>query len=269
MKIFKTLIIFITAAGLIACSSTSTDVSSQFNSDNPGYLSLGFIQAQSYNPTIDHGLVTQYKLTITGSGIAEDIINYYPAGTEAVTFEGFPHGSTIRVTIEALNANGITVRRGYSEDITIIGGQSVSSDITVNNVPIFANVRDGATVYNNRFVPKVFAPGEIQFQISDLFNESQSVMTDQVSNLTQFSISTSDDDSIMPIYAGQLDTGTHSLTVQDNQTGEASTIEVTVLDGSNKKALTTTAGDYLGSLISPDNSFKNNLYIYNTLLTEQ
>lgn len=238
-----------------ACGSGSTV-------NNPGFLSLDFVPAQNFDPNADHGQVSKYKLTITGSALETDMETYYPVDTEAVTLEGFAGGSTIRVMIEAINVNDVCVRRGRSDDISIKGGQNVSASVTVNNVPIFANVRDGATVYNNRFVPKIFAPGAIDFQISDLFNESNSIIVDQISNESVFSISESSDLSILTINAPTLANGTHQLTVKDEDTDESSTIQVTVLDGTRQKGLLTTSGNYLGSLMSPANANEYNLATY-------
>lgn len=260
----KTIVIILVLTIIIACNQPSSNTNGP---KIPGFISLGFKTAQSFNPTAEHGKIAQYKLTIAGSGLAEPIINYYSADTKEITFEGLPSESNIRIMIEAINTNGICVRRGKSNDIKILGGQTIAADITVNNVPIFANVRDGAVVYNNRFVPKIFAPGEIPFQISDLFNEQLTTIKDQISDSSTFSISTSDNDSVMPVYVQTLPPGSHKLTVQDDKTGESSTINITVLDGSNKKPLITTAGGYLGSMISINHDH-NNLIKLNKRLVE-
>jgi len=247
---------------MVLLSSCGTNSNFEFNNDNLGFLSLGLTSAQSFNPNADHGKIVKYKLIITGSAITDPIERFYPVDTNEVTIEGFPASSTIRVVIEAININDVCVRRGTSEDILIKGGQNVSSTITINNVPIFANVRDGAIVYNNRFAPKIFAPGEINFELSDLFNGSKSLIEDQVTNLTRFSINVSENDSIMSINAPILSLGTHNLTVEDINSGEASTILITVLDGAQKKALTTTAGNYVGSIMSVNTSWETNFIDY-------
>lgn len=257
----KKLLIIVSIILFTACGSSS-DVSGLFNSDNPGYLSLGFTQAQDFNPNADHGQISKYKLTISGSSLDTPIERYYPVGTKDVTFEGFPGGSTLRVKIEAINVNDICVRRGLSEDILIKGGQYVSSNITINNVPIFANVRDGATVYNNRFAPKVFAPGEITFQLSDLYNGSNSVIVDQITNESLFSISSDISYSVTNINAPTLSVGSHELEVEDPDTNESSNIKITVLDGTKQKGLPTTAGNYVGSLMNFNTDLANNFVMY-------
>lgn len=250
---------------LVACGSGGDN---GVTSSNAGYLSLDFVAAQDFNPNADHGQVTKYKLTLTGSEIETPIEAYYPTDTKEVTFEGFPGGSTVRVMLEAINVNNLTVRRGRSNDILIKGGQNVGATVIVNNVPIFSNVRDGATVYNNRFVPKVFALGAITFQISDYFGDRNSVIVDQITGQSHFSISESSELSIISVQAPKLDEGVHELVVKDIETGESSAITVTVLDGSNQKGLPTTAGSYMGTLMSSSGSPATNMALYHSLQTD-
>jgi len=258
-NIFCMILIFIFS---VSCGSQTKDLNSYFDSDNPGSIDLEIEEAHTFDPTIDHGKILNYKVTITGTPLTDPIIQYFPVDTEEATFEGFPHGSVIQVMVEALNTNNICVRRGRSEDITIIGGQTVTSILTIYNVPIFANVYDGAIVYNNRFSPKIFAPGQIPFELSDLFNGSTSSVEDQITHETLFSISADISDAILTINAPMFDLGIHELTVQDPTTSEASTVQISVLDGTKQKALTTTAGKYVGTLLSTEIANSSNFILY-------
>lgn len=207
-------------------------------------------ETQEFNPNVSHGEIDRYKVTIMGATLIASIVKYYEAGTTAATFDGFADGTTLTILVEYINANGLTVRRGQSQTLTITAGQTITTALDINNVPIFANVRDGATVYNNRFAPEVFAPGAIEFQVSDFFNASESVLTDTDSGLATFSISEGDPTSTLSLNVPTLSAGDHELTVIDTDTGESSTITITVLQGSTQNGLVTTVGAYLGSPMS-------------------
>lgn len=219
-------------------------------SQSQGLLFLGIQQQQNFNPNADHGQIEKYKLTISGSQLDQPIEKYYSKDEQEATIEGLPAGSQVRVELEAINSNDIVVRRGKSQSIHIIGGQNAQADLAINNVPIFANVRDGAIVYNNRFQPKIFAPGEINFQVSDTLDGHFSIIEDTVSDQTHFSISESVKDSVLTINAAEFSIGEHELMVKDPDTGEFSKIKVRVLEGQNQKALATSAGAYLGTPMS-------------------
>lgn len=246
-KIFWTLLILTLGAAITSCTGSTPN---GLPSSQTGFLSLSLNETQEFNPNVSHGEIDRYKVTITGSTLIAPIVKYYEAGTTSASFDGFADGATLTVLIEYINANGLTVRRGQSQTLTITAGQTTAAAVDVNNVPVFANVRDGATVYNNRFVPEVFAPGAIEFQVSDFFNASESILTDVDSGLASFSINEDDPTSTLSINVPELSAGDHELTVTDTDTGESSTITVTILEGATQNGLITTAGAYLGSPMS-------------------
>lgn len=248
---------------LSACNENHSDLNGIFNSSNPGYLALGFTSTQSFNPNTEHGRIKTYRLTLASSALETPIIKYFDANTKEAAFEGFPDASHLSILIEALNANNVCVRRGRSDNITIKGGQTASALVTIANVPIFANVRDGAIVYNNRFVPKVFAPGAITFSVTDSFADRQAALADTATGETQFSISEGDETSVKIIYTETLEPGDHQLTAVDTDTEESSTVNITVRDGSEARALTTSAGGYVGTSANDNNHFVNNMIVYN------
>lgn len=237
-------------------------------SGNQGYLYLQFSENQSFNPDIDHGQIDKFKVSITGDSLANPIVNYFPYDTEKAEFDGFEDGSSINVMVEAINYNEYVVRRGYSEEIQIQAGTDNPATVSINNVPIFANVKSGGTVKLNRFVPKIFAPGEIQFEIIDTFNGEDEKLEDQVSGDVSFSINSSDEDSVKPVYISFLSTGTHQLKVRDIDTGETTTITINAEEASDLPALATTAGGYVGSMMSTDIFVPSNMPYYFDLMME-
>lgn len=227
-----------------------------------GYAALSLHAAQDFNPNVVHGEISEYKVTIAGEALPSPLVRYYPAGTSEARLEGLPAGSFVTVTVEYLNVNGLVVRRGYSGNVAIRGGAVTPVEITLNNVPIFANVGDGAVVRSDRFVPTIFAPGEITVQISDEFNGEDSVLTDSVSGEASLSVSVDDSSSLLTFRPSTLSSGIHELTVQDLETGEASTITVTVLPANGAQELVTTAGGLTGLPMSSDPSEGLNAAVY-------
>jgi hypothetical protein len=215
-------------------------------------VSLSLRTAQSFNSTVVHGEITRYRVTVTGGNLSAPLVKYFDKTAKEARFDGFPLGTDVYVIVEYLNVNGVVVRRGRSEAVHIQKGNTTPVEITVNNVPIFANVKDGAIVANDRFVPKVFAPGGIPFQITDNFNGSANVMSDDTNALTTLSVSADESTSVMPFHVSLLTTGTHELSVKDPVTGESTTVKVIMVESDRKKALATTAGGNVGSLMSKD-----------------
>lgn len=218
-------------------------------------LHLNMGETAKFNPNASHGKIEKFRLRVTGSDLPQQIEQIYPYGTESATIEGLPPDSDVIVTLEAINVNDIPVRRGESQNIKIISGTNTTAELNLNNIPIFSNVRNGAIVYNNRFAPKIFAPGEINFQLSQQVGSESTLMEDIIENSTNFSIGKDITSSVMTVHTGELELGSHKLTVRDPDTEEASTIEIKVLDGKHKKGLATTAGAHLGSPIGLQSNF--------------
>jgi len=232
--------ILILATLIVSCGSGS-------GKSNPGQLYLRFVENHEFNPNADHGRIEKFKVTITGDDLESSIVQTFPYGTDRVEFDNFAGGSTVQVLIEAINPNSYVIRRGRSEDIFIKGGQANEAIVSINNVPVYANVKDGSLVNANRFVPKIFAPGGLEFEMLDAFNGSENVLTDQVTNESVFSVSADTDSSVRTIYTPFFSEGSHQLMVQDTDTGEATTISLTVYQPDRRPVLHTTAGGFVGS----------------------
>lgn len=236
--------------------------------DNQGYLKLSFIENQSFNPDIEQGQIDKFKITISGEDLPSTIVNYFPYDTDNAHFDGLTAGSSVDVMVEAINYNGYVVRRGYSPTINIGAGTTQTAQISINNVPIFANVKDGASVDINRFVPKIFAPGGLEFELVDDINNQEISLQDEISGDVTFSISDADTDATQPIFIPFLSPGTHQLKVRDVNTGESTIISINAREASTKPALMTTAGGYLGSIMSTDIYKPSNMPYYFSLVTE-
>lgn len=212
-----------------------------------GYLALQFEERNEFNPNAEPGIIDNFKITVTGDGLDLPIVKFYPADTESVQFDGFPDGASVEVKVEAINQNGFVIRRGYSDPVTIHQNQASQATVAIYNVPIFTNVKPGGYINVNRFVPHVFAPGEINFQLSDTIGEVTTSLSDTLSGEVTLSVSESSyENSTRPVHIGSLSAGEHVLSVEDPDTREATDVSVTGYQSPTNKVLTTTAGAYLG-----------------------
>lgn len=254
----KTLLtIFLISITIINCGDSSSSYDG-----NTQKINLRFIEKNEFDPFGEHGAIDKFKITVTGENLSTPIIQYYPFETESVEFEELSANTQIEILVEAINYNEMVVRRGRSGQFDIVGGQISNANIEIYNVPIFANVTDGSQVYSNRFIPKVFAPGGIQFQVIDEFNDSQSILADKVTGEATFSINENQESSIKAVYSSDLPIGTHKLTVKDVNTDEATTISIQALNSSKRKVLPTTAGGFVGGSMSKSPVGRTNLPLF-------
>ena len=249
MKSIKTNIIFIfiiTCFLVVSCGNNS-----KVGNGN-GRLALAITNDVDFDPNVDHSRIDYFLVSIEGEGIESPIKQKFGFDTESVTFEGLTAGKTITVTVEAVNYNGYAILRGVSENVMVGEDNTTVSNIIIKAVPVFANTYHNATVYTNRFVPKIYAPTDVEFEVADLFNGSESVLEDIISGDINFSVSAGDTNSVKTVYAAPLQEGTQQLTVKDTDTGESTTITINVINTGQVKALQTTAGAYMGSMMSVD-----------------
>lgn len=213
-----------------------------------GTVSLKVRYAQSFDPNAVNAEVVEYRVTVFSDSLPLPVLKVFPAGTPSATFTGFAGGAEVNVLVEYVNGDGAVIRRGRSAPVVIRAGTDTPVVVTVNNVPIFTNVKDGATVVGSRFVPRVFAPG-ISFEIEDGFNGAVSLLPDVIDGALSFSVGEGNVTQVLPVRVPPLSVGDHVLTVRDPGTGEATSVRVRAVERSGKRALTTTAGGYAGSIL--------------------
>lgn len=217
-----------------------------------GKLALAVKNAVVFDPNIDHSRIDYFLVSISGEGVAEPIKQKFGFDAEGATIEGLIAGKTVDVTIEAVNFNGYVILRGTQTGVAIGEDTTSVANISVNAVPVFANVGHNATVYANRFVPKIFAPQNVTFNVSSTVNGSESILQDSLSGDVNFSTSAGDPNFIQTIYSAPLQAGPVELTVSDVTTNESTSIIVNVIDSGTVQGLPTTAGGFVGSLMSVD-----------------
>ncbi|MBF0106345.1 MAG: hypothetical protein HQM16_13590 [Deltaproteobacteria bacterium] len=216
-----------------------------------------------FDPDIDHGQIDKFKITISGDGFKTPRVSYFPSDVSTIEINDLPTGEDVSVKAEAINYNGYTIKRGVSEPVTIVGGKTATAQITVHHVPIFANVKDGATIKLERFIPKIFATGEMDVELTDAVGTGEPlVLEDIVSGAINFSVSPATGAVVKPVFIQALSRGLHTLTVIDRETHEKTQIAVNAINASTNKPLITTSGAYLGSFDSIGSIKNSSLNLY-------
>lgn len=233
-----------------------------------GGVSLRVRYGQSSDSSGTYGVVASYRVTISSNDMTVLILREFPADTDSARFDGFSEGASLHVLVEAVNADGLTIRRGRAGPVVIRAGSDVPADVLVNNVPVFTNVKDGATVLSTRFVPRVFAPG-IAFEIEDHFGDNRETLPDAVSGEVSFSLADGTTESVLAVRIPALAAGVHVLTVRDPVTGESSCVEIRIVNRPGMPVLTTTAGGYAGPFSSDGRAAAFNLAEYFRLVAAE
>jgi len=71
------------------------------------------------------------------------------------------------------------------------------------------------------------------------------------------------------VQSAPLNSGEHTLTVRDTETGESSTIQININDAEERPVLATTAGGYAGTAMSSKGSDLSNLIYYYMLFVNE
>lgn len=242
MKLFNLAIMLLMTTVLTHCR---TD---RVIGGDTGFLALEITPAEPFNPVARHGEITRYKVTVATAGLPTPVVRYYGNDETEAEIDGLPAGSLAIVTVEYLNVNELTVRRGISPEIPIVGGEFAEAKIVVNNVPIFANVRDGAIIPANMFRPFVFAPEGMEIVLSDETGGVSRSVADVATEISVFTAPQAPQEELVGINMGLLLPGEHRLTVSSLTTGESSSVSVTIVNSVAASVLPTTAGDYFGTL---------------------
>lgn len=215
-----------------------------------GNFSLRMVAVPQFQTAIDHGQLREYRITILAGEGSTPIVRYFPAGTAEARFDSFAAGSMLDITAEVINVNGQVIRRGRVEDLKIEGGRIVPVDMSVNPVPIFANLREGARVPQNRFLPRVFVAGSTELELWDHTDSGVRQLVNALTAEPSFSLSDSAEPHVAALSVGILPTGQHELSLRDARSGESSQVSIEILPPVRKQILPSTAGGFVGGLMA-------------------
>lgn len=240
---------------LIGCGGGGPTVSmlDGCTSDACGSVQLTVKGAQSFNPSIDHGRIVEYRVSISGPGIEGELVTGFPGDAEEGVIEGIPAGDDRRIEVRAINPNRAVIREGEEDGVVIGGGSTADVNIMLESVPLFTNLMDGSVVENTRLVFRIFADPDGSVVIEDLSSSKSELLANASSASPEVAFDEVTGLGVMS--PAVLLPGEHAFTARNTLTDRSSTVAVRLIDGSKRKAAplfsaSTVAGDDVLSIMN-------------------
>jgi hypothetical protein len=224
MKRYLILILLIMASG---CG-----VQSKANSGE-GTLSLSVKNSKSFNPNIEHGLIVNYQILITGPGIKTSITTTFDGTATSGKVDGIPAGENREVIVTAINPNQMTIRQGEASGVKIIGGQTTDIDITLESVPIFTNLTDGNTLDNTRLIFKIFADSPSSVIVEKKAEQEFSPLINPATSLAEIKLDVNT--GLGQLVPALQPVGAHTFQTRDLNTNRSSQVTITLTDGTKRR----------------------------------
>ena len=120
--------IFVGIFALAACGGGGSQGDSDFSNKN---LSLTVSGSKSFNPNIIHGQIDHYLMTVSADDLAAPFIERFSGEAASGKMVGIPAGTGRTILVEAVNPNGLVIRRGKAEGVTIAPGMMSHVEIVM------------------------------------------------------------------------------------------------------------------------------------------
>lgn len=175
--------------------------------------------------------VHSFRVVVSGEDFSP-IETVFPGDTKEGTITGIPVGSDRTVLIEALNETGETVRRREVTNVEILGSRPTQVVAALVAVPRLTNVHDGSVVPTTRLVLEGYGEPAGGLEIIDHFagaSYSLSSASD-TGGLVTPSLSV----GFFSFRPSLLSPGLHSFEIRDSQTGESSSVTVTLVSSGRR-----------------------------------
>lgn len=208
----------------IACSSGGQSENTTFSSKN---LAITVSGSRSFNPDIEHGQIDYYQITISAADLEDDYVERFAGDAGEAKMMGIPQGESRTILVEAYNPNGMVIRRGIKEGVTIQAGYFTDVEIVMYSVPIFTNITDNSAISGERFGFEIFGEPSSQIEIYDVGEEETQKIVDQ--NTGNALVDTSNTEGLFSLTPSDYDDDVYTFQVKDAKTGESSEVTVTLL----------------------------------------
>lgn len=221
--------------GLVSCSNNSNEQRT-FSSKN---LALRVTESRSFNPNILHGEIRFYRLMVTAPDLENALTQEFAGAAESGKMLGIPSGTDRTIVVEAVNPNGLVIRRGKKEGVVILPNQFSSVEIVMESVPIFANVANKSAVSENRLGLQIFAePGtflEVLEADASGTKKKWTVVKDSVTGKALVNVESGD--GLSYFWPPQIPNGVHQFMVRDQDTRESSEVTLTLSEKTTRPGL--------------------------------
>ncbi len=221
--------------GLIAIAGCGGGNGGTASSDSAhkgaGKIAVKISGSKSFNPALEAGKIAHYTVTIEGAGISKPITAEFPGEASEGIIEGIPNGDGRMIKAKAINKNDQVIRGGEAAGIAT-GDGVTEVPITMEAVPIFINIADGAVIDNTRLMMRIYSDPAHVVMIEDVGKSG--ALLDAAANLPEIHL---DEATGLGLLAPRLlPPGSHTVSVRDIVTERSSQISITLTDGSKRVA---------------------------------
>lgn len=236
--LWKIVVVVMFCFSVLACSAgDSSGTSSNGFSHNLGLTISG---SRSFNTSTIHGQIDHYRMTVTGDDIHKEITQDFGGTTDLAQMGGVPVGPNRTISVEALNPNGLVIRRGKAEGVTITAGVFSNITIVMHAVPIFTNITDKSAVAGRRLGLTIFGEPGSSLEVLRTDGGQSEMMSDQsVGNVL---LDTTATDGLFKMDPADLDPGVHTFRIHDRNSDEYSEVTLTIYDSLVRPGVAVNAG---------------------------
>lgn len=196
--------------------------------DTTSSLSLNVkILGQDTNKT-SYNTLDKFTVSVSAEDIEEEIIAEFDGESEEGLLSDIPAGIDRTVRVEAVNLQEKVIYQGRKEGVEIVGGEINSVDVELEQVPIFANIKDDASILQSRLKFRLYSSPEDLLVVEKSGQDSISTVFDVSSNAGEFATDiTTGLADIVPL---ETATGRQTFSVRSLKTGLSSSVEINILD---------------------------------------
>lgn len=253
MKTFKTYIVscaLLSLATVLGCSGSSPktgdsplDSTSAMGSTT---LDITLKETSIVSSTAAYTTPSLFRVTVTGEGLIEPIVEQFPPDAGQIEVAGIPYGAVVDIRVEAVNQNGVVYKRGIAENIAIDSDRPLRQvPLAVRRVPIFTTLIESSLVFADRLHFEVCAePGH---EIA-LFAAGDDGRSRAVENRNAADSFIPDADCLLRVDPQGLAEGRYIFTLLDEDSHESSSFEIEIQKATQAYSAQFTAGTSVGSM---------------------
>jgi hypothetical protein len=156
-------------------------------------------------------------------------VREFSGDTSEGVINDVPTGGDRQVFVEARNENSRVIFEGERSEVRVSGGMN-DVEMSLEQVPIFANLYDGSVVHNGRLRLEIFSEPDVPLVIVRSGAGGESAVVDAAASTAEFSTSASSwMASVSPV---NIPEGRQFFTITNLTNGRSSSIELRVVGSS-------------------------------------
>ncbi len=172
--------------------------------------------------------VAKFQVTISGEGISPVIEASADAAADHIEILDIPGGVNRSILIEALNGEGIVIRRRLIEGVEITPGVVTPIQTSLLTIPIVTNLRNGSVVLAENFHVLGFGEPGSSVEVTAATSEQNISMSESIDGSIP-TISPDLSTGVFDLTPSQRLIGRQTITLKDQENGEWSSIEIVVI----------------------------------------